>query len=68
MKRSKKTRTEWQEEVWRIKEELSVKARKMGLRKYLAFVESEADEILKTRSKPAAALAREKHSTPHRVQ
>ena len=53
---------DWQEEVWRVKEELAAEAKRMGLREYLAFVEKEADRILRARTKPALFLARDKQS------
>ena len=56
----------WLEEVWRIKEELAAEANRMGLRKYLAFAEKEADRILGTRARPMPVLAREKRSRPYR--
>jgi hypothetical protein len=68
MKTSGKCGRDWQEEVWRIKEGLSAKARAMGLRNYLAFAEKEADRILKTRTKPTSVLAREKRSRPYRSE
>ena len=62
--RSDEERTrDWQEEVWRVKEELSAEARKMGMRAYLAFVEEEADRILKSRTKPSLFVAHDRAPT-----
>ncbi len=36
---------DWLSEVWRIKRELSIKAWKMGLEKYLELAEKEAEKI-----------------------
>lgn len=60
MKRDEERKRDWLEEVWRVKEELAVEAKRMGLRKYLAFAEKEADRILRARTKPALFLARDK--------
>jgi hypothetical protein len=54
---------DWQEEVWRVKAELSAQAKRMGMREYLAFVETEAARILGARAKPALFLARDKTAT-----
>ncbi len=62
MKRDEERKRDWLEEVWRVKEELAVEAKRMGLREYLAFAEKEAEKILRTRSKPAPLLARDKQS------
>ena len=62
--RSDEERTrDWQEEVWRVKEELSAEARKMGMRAYLAFVEEEADRILESKTKPSLFVAHDRPST-----
>ncbi len=62
--RSDEERTrDWQEEVWRVKEELSAEARKMGMRAYLAFVEKEAERILEARTKPSLFVAHDRPST-----
>jgi len=53
MKRDEERKRDWQEEVWRIKEELAAEAKRMGMREYLAFVEKEADRILGARTKPS---------------
>ena len=60
MKRDEEHKKDWQEEVWRIKEELAAEAKRMGMREYLAFVEKEADRILGARTKPSLFLARDK--------
>jgi hypothetical protein len=52
MKRSKQRVSNWLSEVWRIKEELSVEARQMGTRKYVAFLEKEGARIARTRVRP----------------
>jgi hypothetical protein len=62
MKRDEERERDWQEEVWRVKEELAAEANRMGMRKYLAFVEKEADKILEARAKPTLFLARDKRS------
>ena len=62
MKRDGECRRDWQEEVWRVKEELAAEAKRMGMRKYLAFVEKEAERILGVRAKPGLFLARDKRS------
>jgi len=62
MKRDEERPRDWQEEVWRIKEELAAEAKRMGMRAYLAFVEKEADRILGARAKPSLFLARDKQS------
>jgi hypothetical protein len=62
MKNSQQPVADWQTEVWRIKEELSADARRMGLREYVAFMEREARRILAGRIKPATAVVREKPS------
>jgi len=49
MKRRTKQATDWLPEVWRVKEELSAEARRMGTRKYVAFLEQEAARIAKSR-------------------
>ena len=66
MKCSEERAKDWLEKVWRIKEELAVEAKRMGLRKYLAFAEKEADRILRTRAQPAPLLARDKRTGPCR--
>lgn len=63
MKHDEERERDWQEEVWCIKEELSAEAKKMGMREYLAYVESEAGRILEIRTKPALLLARDKPPT-----
>ncbi len=60
MKSDDERTRDWQKEVWRVKEELSTEAKRMGMRKYLAFIESEADRILATRSRHSAFVARDK--------
>ncbi len=60
MKRDEERKRDWQEEVWRVKEELAAEAKRMGIREYLAFVEKEADRILGARTKSALFLARDK--------
>ena len=62
MKRDEERKRDWQEEVWRIKEELAAEAKRMGMREYVAFVEKEADRILGARMKPDLFLARDKQS------
>jgi len=64
MKRDVECAGRWQEEVWRVKTELAALASRMGMREYLAFVESEADRILEARTKPSALLARDKPAAP----
>jgi hypothetical protein len=54
---------DWQEEVWRIKEELAAEAKRMGMREYVTFVEKEADRILEARTKPSVFLAHDKLPT-----
>lgn len=63
MKRSDGPANDWQQEVWRIKEELSVEATRMGLREYLAFAEREAERVLRARTGPEPALARDRPAT-----
>jgi hypothetical protein len=63
MKSDEEHMQDWQEEVWRVKEELSAEAKKMGMREYLAFVEKEAERILGTRFRPSAFVARDKPPT-----
>jgi hypothetical protein len=58
-----KSTRNWQEEVWRVKEELSAEAKKMGMRQYLAFVEKEAERILETRTKSSLSVAHDRPST-----
>lgn len=36
---------DWLKEVWRIKKELSQEAKKMGMKRYLDFAETEARRI-----------------------
>jgi hypothetical protein len=62
MKSDEERPRDWQEEVWRVKEDLSAEAKRMGMREYLAFVEQEADRILGTRSRPSAFVARDMQS------
>ena len=62
MKRNEECTRDWQEEVWRIKEELAAEEKRMGMREYVAFVEKEADRILGARTKPSLFLARDKQS------
>jgi L-rhamnose mutarotase len=62
---SGKREKDWLEEAWRIKEDLSAKARSMGVRNYSAFAEEEADRILKARKRPEPALAYEKRPEPY---
>ena len=62
MTRDVERKRDWQEEVWRVKEELAAEAKRMGMRKYLAFVEKEADKILEARAKPILFLARDKRT------
>jgi hypothetical protein len=64
MKSNQRPAADWQAEVWRIKEELSADARRMGLREYVAFVEREARRILAGRIKPATTVVSEKSSDP----
>jgi hypothetical protein len=52
---------DWQEEVWRVKEELAAEAKRMGMREYLVFVEREAERILEARAKPTAFAAHDKN-------
>ncbi|GEM_PF-1886779 len=68
MKCDEETARDWQEEVWRVKEELSTEAKKMGMREYLAFVEEEAHRILVARTKPSLFMAhdRARSRPPHR--
>jgi len=63
MKRDEERKRDWQEEVWRIKEELAAEAKRMGMREYVTFVEKEADRILEARTKPSSFLARDKPPT-----
>lgn len=63
MKRDEERTRTWQEQVWRIKEELAAEAKKMGMREYLAYVEKEADRILEIRTKASLFLARDKPPT-----
>ncbi len=42
---------DWLYEVWRIKRELSVKAWKIGLEKYLELAEKEAEKIFPIKGK-----------------
>jgi len=60
MKRDDEPERDWQEEVWRVKEELAAEAKRMGMREYLVFVEKEADRILGARAKPTLFVARDK--------
>ena len=62
MKRDEERKRDWQEEVWRVKEELAAEAKRMGMLEYLAFIEKEADRILEARAKPTLFLARDKRS------
>ncbi len=62
MKHDEERERDWQEEVWRVKEELAAEAKRMGMRAYLAFVEKEADKILEARANPSLFLARDKRS------
>jgi hypothetical protein len=66
MKRDEERTRDWQEGVWLIKEGLSAEAKKMGMRKYLAYVEKEADRILEIRTKAPLFLARDKPPTKPR--
>ena len=36
MKHDEERERDWQEEVWRVKEELAAEAKRMGMRAYLA--------------------------------
>lgn len=60
MKRDEERTRDWQEQVWRTKEELAAEAKRMGLREYVAHVEKEADRILEVRAKASLFLARDK--------
>jgi L-rhamnose mutarotase len=63
MKCDEERTRDWQEQVWRVKEELAAEAKKMGMREYLAYVEKEADRILEVRAKASLFLARDRPPT-----
>jgi hypothetical protein len=52
MKHDSEPAPDWLDEVWRVKDELSAEANRMGLLEYLAFAEREADRILGSRPEP----------------
>ncbi|MGB9720563.1 MAG: hypothetical protein ACPL28_03660 [bacterium] len=47
---------DWQEEVWRIKKEISEETRNMSTEKYWAYIKRIADDFLKGVAKPKRKL------------
>lgn len=66
MKRDEERTKDWQEQVWRTKEELAAEAKKIGMPEYQAYVEKEADRILEARTKSSIFLARDRPPTKPR--